>query len=252
MSMINSVRNTVLSVLNKNNYGYISPSDFNLFAKQAQLDIFEDYFYDYNYQINKENARTSGTGLADIRQQLEEVVDYFTLSLYLTYAAPYFALPVDWYTISKIQISPPALPVTYVDIERVSIAKIGKLVMSNLTAPNAQYPAYTVGPASYIAPPAVQSPITNNIQVFPSTIITDVLCTYIRYPRIPKWTYLTLPNGEPLFDETNLDYIDFEIPASDEPNLVNKILQYTGLSIREIDIYKAANQEELENTQEEQ
>ena len=42
--MINSVRNTVLAILNKNNYGYISPSDFNLFAKQAQMDIFEDYF----------------------------------------------------------------------------------------------------------------------------------------------------------------------------------------------------------------
>ena len=55
--MINSVRKTVLSVLNKNNYGYITPDDFNLYAKQAQLDIFDDYFYDYNYQINKENAR---------------------------------------------------------------------------------------------------------------------------------------------------------------------------------------------------
>ena len=64
--MINTVRNTVLSVLNKNNYGYLSPSDFNLFAKQAQLDLFESYFYQYNYQINKENARTSGTGLAHL------------------------------------------------------------------------------------------------------------------------------------------------------------------------------------------
>ena len=42
--MINSVRNTVLAIINKNNYGYISPSDFNLFAKQAQLDIFDEYF----------------------------------------------------------------------------------------------------------------------------------------------------------------------------------------------------------------
>ena len=55
--MIDSVRKTVLSILNKNNYGYISPADFNLYAKQAQLDIFDDYFYDYNYQVNKENAR---------------------------------------------------------------------------------------------------------------------------------------------------------------------------------------------------
>ena len=64
--MINSVRQTVMSTLNKNNYGYISPSDFNLFAKQAQLDIFENYFYQYNYQLNKENAR------AKIKQEAKD------------------------------------------------------------------------------------------------------------------------------------------------------------------------------------
>ena len=49
--MINEVRNTVLSVLNKNNYGYISPSDFNLFAENAQMEIFEEYFKNYNKAI---------------------------------------------------------------------------------------------------------------------------------------------------------------------------------------------------------
>jgi len=79
--MINSVRQTVMSILNKNNYGYISPSDFNLFAKQAQLDLFETYFYSYNYQLTKENARQSGTGYADITKGLEEVIDTFSVTL---------------------------------------------------------------------------------------------------------------------------------------------------------------------------
>ena len=56
MTMINSVRNTVLAIINKNNYGYLSPNDFNLFAKQAQLDLFDEYFFQYNQQINEENA----------------------------------------------------------------------------------------------------------------------------------------------------------------------------------------------------
>lgn len=62
MSLINTVRATVLSIANKNNFGYITPADFNLYAKQAQLDIFEDYFYQYNSQIVKQNARVSGSG----------------------------------------------------------------------------------------------------------------------------------------------------------------------------------------------
>jgi hypothetical protein len=73
--MINSVRNTVFSVLNKNNY----PQDFNLFAKQAQLEIFENYFSDYNTAINKENARISGTGYADDTKGMEESIDTFSV-----------------------------------------------------------------------------------------------------------------------------------------------------------------------------
>lgn len=42
--MINEVRNAVLSVLNKNNYGYISPSDFNLYAANAQMELYEEYY----------------------------------------------------------------------------------------------------------------------------------------------------------------------------------------------------------------
>ena len=83
--MINSVRQTVMSVLNKNNYGYISPSDFNLYAKQAQLDLFENYFYQYNYQLQKENARQSGTGYADITKGLEEVINTFSETKFLSH-----------------------------------------------------------------------------------------------------------------------------------------------------------------------
>ena len=82
--MINSVRNTVLSVLNKNNYGYISPSDFNLFSKQAQLEVFEEYFSEYNKLLNMENLRTSGTGYADTRKAVEEAMELFALTSTLT------------------------------------------------------------------------------------------------------------------------------------------------------------------------
>ena len=78
--MINSVRNTVLAIANKNNYGYISPQDFNLYAQQAQMDLFEDYFYQYNAWTNKENQRISGTGYADIVKGLVEVMDSFSVT----------------------------------------------------------------------------------------------------------------------------------------------------------------------------
>lgn len=82
--MINEVRNTVLSILNKNNYGYISPSDFNLYAKNAQIEIYEDYFSQYNKVINAENARMSGTDYADVRQPIAELLEVFMVTNYLS------------------------------------------------------------------------------------------------------------------------------------------------------------------------
>lgn len=78
--MINEVRNTVLALLNKNNNGYLTPEEFNLLAKQAQLEVFEDYFYDYNAWINKQNARQANNGYTDIPRQLVEVIETFSIS----------------------------------------------------------------------------------------------------------------------------------------------------------------------------
>jgi len=114
--MINSVRNTVLAILNKNNYGYISPQDFNLFAKQAQIDIFEDYFYQYNYQLNKENKRMSGTEYADITKGYEEVINIFSEQKFLlhNYNNRFFTPSLattndDYYLLNKVLVYPMVL-----------------------------------------------------------------------------------------------------------------------------------------------
>ena len=43
---VDTVYQKVLALANKEQRGYITPQEFNLFASQAQLDIFENYFYD--------------------------------------------------------------------------------------------------------------------------------------------------------------------------------------------------------------
>lgn len=322
--MINSVRQTVMSVLNKNNYGYISPSDFNLFAKQAQLDLFETYFYSYNYQIQKENARQSGTGYADITKGLEEVIDTFSVTLPLLnnggnneYFLPSLTTTNnDYYLINKnlvynkelaegtttgtngggvgvfdttadfitlgvsvgdivstvtsgvtyntvvtsilsatqliVAITPGlqvwnAIGKTYniysaddiKEAEKVTHSKITMLNNSLLTKPNLTYPAY----------------IQNSLlaEVFPNSVdgIGQVVSQYIRFPFVPKWTYLTLTNGEPAFDASAADYQDFELPNDDEVNLVMKILEYAGMSIREIQVTQFAGASQAASNQQE-
>ena len=336
--MINSVRQTVMSILNKNNYGYISPSDFNLYAKQAQLDLFEDYFYQYNYQLNKENKRMSGTGYADITKGLEEVIDSFSSYNPLQqfdpankgiYASEYIAPSLvttgdEYYLLNKllvystlrkngttnsilssglwlvdttqdfnalgvqvgdhvvtivnnvetaaivlsvstngqaIQTTEPIFIVAgqeysifdgskVKEAEQVNNSKITMLNNSILTKPTLQYPAYTERSGS------VSGSLSgfDILSMYPNNQINtlgQVMCQYIRFPFAPKWTYLSLTNGEPSFDPTQPDYQDFELPNDDEVNLVNKILQYAGMSIREIAATQFGQAEEQESVAEE-
>lgn len=308
--MINSVRNTVLSILNKNNYGYMSPSDYNLYAQNAQMELYEEYFSTYNSIINAENTRTAGTDYADIEQPIAETMESFLRTDLLTmlgsgkYSAPsltttgypaYYILDVQCrpvvlregintsvaanqlvdmtanfivtgisqgdivsnlitgnisYVVSVlspniIQLSSNIFLSTgnsyaiisassVVQAEKVNAAKITLLNNSNLTAPTIQYPAYTLN--------------GDVISVYPKQIRHkgQVEATYFRFPKTPKWTYITLSNGEPVFDQSQPDYQDFELPLEDEYKLVTRILQYCGISIRETEVTQYAFAEEAQ------
>ncbi|OUV88017.1 MAG: hypothetical protein CBC96_01055 [Pelagibacteraceae bacterium TMED136] len=240
--MINSVRNTVLAIINKNNYGYISPSDFNLFAKQAQLDIFDEYFILYNQQVNEENARVSGSDYADIKKGYEEVIDTFSVNAFLTqnnnnvyYLPSTTTTGNDYYLLNNVYCYNGGI--FQGEAEKVNNNKIKMILNSILTSPSTNFPVYTQQ--------------GDSITIYPNTFsnANDVEAQYIRYPKDPKWTYVSLYNGEPLFDQTQSDYQDFELPIDDSNNLVAKILQYAGLSIREADVVQFGLLEEQEQNQ---
>ncbi len=243
--MINTVRNTVMAVLNKDNNGYVTPEEFNLFAKQAQLEIFEEYFYNYKNALNLQNKRLSNSGYADIPKQLQEVIDLFTRKeTGLTYSAgtTSFTLPTDWYTLNTVFYN------TTTEVERVNQNKITQLVASHLTAPTNTYPAYYLTGAS-ASTPTPTSP-GNSIIIYPLTITTNVDVLYVRYPSDPKWTF-NVVSGAPVFNQSAADYQDFELPISDQVELTLKILQYAGVSIREAEVVQVAAREEAINNQQE-
>jgi hypothetical protein len=181
----------------------------------------------------------SGTGYADIKKGYEEVIDTFSVTAFLTQktlnTSIYF-LPSasttgsDYYLLNKVLCYSAGNFLG--EAEKVTHSKITMLNNSLLTAPNTTFPAYTQE--------------GDSITIFPSTINSgqDVQAQYIRYPKDPKWTYVNLYNGEPLFDQTAADYQDFELPIDDGNDLVARILQYAGISIREKDVFEFGKLEE--------
>ena len=235
--MIDSIRNTVLAILNKNNYGYLSPSDFNLYAKQAQLEIFENYFYSYNTQLNLENARKSGTEYADLAKGMAETIDLFSKTATLvqkTEVTNTYTLPSDYYIINKVLCYKDAI--FKGEAERVSQSKITMLGNSILTAPSDDFPAYS-SQGSVVT----VLPVTFNGD-------SDIKAQYIRYPVAPKWTYSdVLQLQGPIFNPSADDYQDFEVPLDNANDLIIKICQYAGVEIREEMVYRFAKTEEQEN-----
>lgn len=229
--MINDVRNTVLSIISKDNRGYVTPEEFNLFAKQAQLEIFEQYIYSYSNSIVKQNARMFGEGYTDVPKNIGEVIDEFSVLGSLSYSVPYFLPPVDYYYLERVMYN-------NIEVEKVSQRKISALLNSNLTAPDVSYPVYTLQETGLI--------------VYPTTILTNVTAQYIRYPKDPVWTYNSITAGQPVFNPSNAFYQDFELPLSDFAGLVVKILQYAGVSIREMEVVQAAKSEEIQDSQQKQ
>jgi hypothetical protein len=225
--MINEVRTAVLAVVNKNNYGYITPADFNLYAYQAQMDLFTEYFDNYNTLVAAENIRRVGTEYAGLKQIAEEVIDSFRVESTPTLSGGFFLIPADCYYLTNVYYGSR-------DVERVSQSKLNMLNTSNITAPSVTFPAYTMTGNVITASDTLDS----KIKVYPATITTGVTISYVRYPKTPRWTWLNIgSNGDPVFNSAANDYQDFELPDSDMPNLVSKILQYAGVSIREENVY---------------
>lgn len=239
--MINDVRNTVLSIISKDNRGFITPLEFNQFAKQAQLEIFGQYIFNYSNAINKQNARMHGEGYTDIPKNMAEVIDSFSVFSPLPYngITSRFTLPNDYFFLDKVIYN------NNTEVEKVSHRKILNLVNSNLTAPTAAYPVYTMDQSGIIVYPTAIAPP-------PPYASTSIAAQYLRYPRDPQWTYLVDAFGDPFFNPSDSNYVDFELPLDDFANLVIKILEYSGISIGDKDVVAAAKAEEVQDIQQKQ
>ena len=89
---VNTVYQTVLLILNKEQRGYMTPVEFNKIGTQVQLEIFEKYFEDLNQQIR---VPQTDTDYADRVSNLDEKISIFKTIGDTTYANGAFSLPAE-------------------------------------------------------------------------------------------------------------------------------------------------------------
>ena len=74
MVLVDDIYQRVLTLVNKEQRGYITPQEFNIYANQAQMDIFDQYFYDLNQFRRLPGNNTEYADMVDI---LEEKINIF-------------------------------------------------------------------------------------------------------------------------------------------------------------------------------
>lgn len=233
--MINEIRNLTLSILNKENQGYLTPLQFNLFAHAAQVEIFQQLSYEYSKSVNRRNKFLHTSGLGDIPKRIAEVIDRFRFQSPLTYNAISlrFEIPDDTFSLGIVYLS-----ATNVEVDIVDSSKVNGLLLSNDTYPTTRYPIGHI--------------VEGQIQVYPTSINStgSLIANYIRYPATPKWTYTSISGGEPIFNQAAFGYQDFELPEEYMYSLTTKILAMAGVEMREEEIVRFAKSEETQSNQE--
>ena len=217
MVSIDTVYQKVLTFANKEQRGYITPQEFNMFADQAQKEIFEQYFYDLN-QFSRVPGNSSE--YSNIVDNINEKIAVFeTTGTGATLAS-------DLYRLGTVSVDS-------LEVEEVQPNELLYMNKSAILKPHARRRVYVR--------------TGNTITISPATSST-VNYTYIQTPSQPQWGYVVVL-GKAMYDMDNTT--DFDLHAAEESELVYKILKFAGISMKALDIMRAGQIQEQTQVQQE-
>ena len=177
---VDKVYKKVLSILNKESRGCLTPDEFSKIASIVQLDLLDKAFHDYNRAIAKQNLGRGGVGYSNIPNKIKNRIDPFYEASSVSLSSGVGSLPtttVDSYTRSSIYnivrvTTQDNNSLNITEVDRVEKSKLSYLLSSPMTAPSTTFPIY------YIT--------GSTITIHPTTL-SMVDTDYISGPRHPVW-----------------------------------------------------------------
>lgn len=219
------------------------------------MDIFEQYFYDLNALNRIPGNDYTYADQVDIIQEKIDIFEKYRVPVVMSTHStePGQGTLPQHYRMGELYYKHKG---GYVEVEKMNQNEVHHIQNSPLTAPSLTQPVYVR--ASNYTPRAGSStqtssttsgfPLDRAIQIYPTTITSNVTCNYIARPVTVKWAYTTVFD-EPLFNVNNSQ--DFELHQSEETELVIKILKLAGVEIKDPQLYQIATTEEAQNVQQE-
>lgn len=237
---INSIYEAVKRIANKDNRGFIRPTDFNIYARQAQLEVFHEILSEYKLaQVSRKRFLSYRDGnynsIENIKDDLSTLV-VFEKQLPYNVIKETFSLPDDYayYIAMEYEGAP---------VEIVAPEDVKTYVGSFDGAPTEDMPIATM--------------TREGVKLYPDTIDYNVKLTFYKIPQgsdsngnastqMPTWAYQTV-SSQPLYNPSAS--INFELPKQLEGRLIGRILSYVGIELREPELYQYAENEGMQQKQ---
>jgi len=231
---IDTVYQRVLALASKEQRGYITPQEFNLFANQAQSEVFEQYFYDLN-QWSRQPGNDSV--YADVDDMLEEKLQIFENT------------DISGVVTAYSGGTDKTLPDYIYRVHRVELHNVNCEILSTKDFNDCLC-------GGYLTKPSHKRPIVN---IRNNTIrcvgdynnaVTPTGVFYFKKPDKVQWGYFVM-NDKALYDSSPNKTTNFELHQSEETELVYKILKFAGVSMQRLDIMRAGQIQEQSQVQQE-
>ena len=231
---IDTVYQRVLTLANKEQRGYITPQEFNLFANQAQMEIFEQYFLDIKQfapQPGNKEAYSDPLNVIYDKIGIFERVDGPLVindnTIYVGAGAGGInkRLPSYIYKINRVEID-------NIDCEMLNTHDYSEIKIMPLLKPVASRPVANVR--------------ANVLRVDNGNPITPNGIKYVKRPAKVEWAYVII-NDKALYNDNIA--VDFELHPSEETELVYKILKLAGINLKAAEVVQVGQTLEQTNKQ---
>jgi len=241
---VNTVYTTELSILNKEQRGYLTTYEFNQLATQVQLEIFEKFFEDYNQYLRMPKTDV------DYASRMDHIYEEFQLFIESNsasavngniYNQPIEGTPANANPVHRLGSINYNLGKGAPQIELVGRSEYTQQTLSPLTLPTSNFPIgiYTNNKIT-VYPPSTGTPA-----------VTDVTFNYIRKPKDVVWAFSIGTAGQYVYEPTttgtgvipSTGSVNFEIDETQQTEVILEILKYSGVIIRDPQVIQAATRE---------
>ena len=219
---VNHIFKTISAITNKEQKGYVKPSEFNTLLQQAELEVFEENYFK-GIVPNKIQR-----GVESDPQRTDALIPYIRTASGMGVG---YVLPADYMHMLGVYSG------SY-QVKFTRHSELSKRLRSEITPPSLYDPLYTIAASVDGSTPITQLNFYTHA-TGPNAIVYKVV--YLCKPSVPALGHYVVQTGTGLFDASTSTALD--VPKSEHSKIMNKVLQYLGVHLKDSDVVNFATNE---------